>query len=714
MESAVAQLRRCLRPCPQSSTFVVQMACVIKGLRMTCRVLPAAVSALALLLASPALGATHALLAGVTRYDHLPEDKHLKAPANDVDRMRAALLGWGVEPGAMTVLGEGIAGARGRATHANLLRELEALPARVAAGDWVVIYLSGHGAISRDVTGTQRSGLNSVFLPADVLWPAPGSDDAPRNALFDTVIGAALDRVRATGAHVWFINDSCHSGDSVRSAMAEAVREKSVGATPVARGRPVARPLAQRRNTEALPGRLVAFYAAQVSETAREFSGDGEGWTSAFTLALTHAMARPGARDARTLIAHAVQGVRALRPRGIFQTPYADEDLAEGQALLAGKGEEVLNRFSGAGEGLDAGILDGFDTGAELALFDSATATTPLGRARVVRGGLARSRIAPLDGASLPATGWFARLAEPAREGRLTIGAAVAEGAAPALLAHAQTALAKALAEPLQAVAPAGVVEADVAVHVLADRLQLTSRRALLGIAQSIDIPFSTSVDDGLARRLSAALHRLDLLRRMERAETLAAAVPAAQRMPVTASLRRFAGRAATPCPAPAATARAEMLGPALPLATCDVIEVELRNTSAAPRFVQVLAVHPDGRMQAVAPRCGESRVLKLEAGQATAGRASAGAKSALPVVWFTLPKTRTGDGPQARMALQVLSLPLDGAAIAPDPCQFERFNGAAPIATRGTVLFDEASRSAGTRPGEITLLRHVLEWTAR
>ena len=30
MESAVAQLRRCLRPCPQSSTFVVQMACVIQ------------------------------------------------------------------------------------------------------------------------------------------------------------------------------------------------------------------------------------------------------------------------------------------------------------------------------------------------------------------------------------------------------------------------------------------------------------------------------------------------------------------------------------------------------------------------------------------------------------------------------------------------------------------------------------------------------------
>lgn len=678
---------------------------------MTCRFMPAAISALALLLASPALGATHALLAGVTRYDHLPEDKHLKAPANDVARMRAALLGWGVEPGAMIVLGDGIDGARGRATHANLLRELEALPARVSAGDWVVIYLSGHGAISRDVTGTQRSGLNSVFLPADVRWPAPGSDDAPRNALFDTTIGAALDKVRATGAHVWFINDSCHSGDSVRSEMPEAVREKSVGAPAVARGKPVAKPLAQRRSNEALPGKLVAFYAAQVSETARELSNDGEGWASAFTLALTHAMARPGTRDARTLMAHAVQGVRALRPRGIFQSPYADEDLAEGLALLAGKGEEVLNRYSGAGESLDAGILDGFDTGAELFLFDSATATTPLGRARVVRGGLARSRIALLEGAPLPATSWFARLAEPSREGRLTIGAAVADGAAPALLAHAQAALSKALAEPLQAVAPAGAGDPDVMVHVLADRIRLISRRTLLGIAQGIDIPLSAAGDDGLARRLSAALHRLDLLRRMERAETLAAAVPAAQRMPVTANLRRFAGRAGTPCPAPTATARAEVLGPALPLASCDVIEVELRNTSAAPRHVQVLAVHPDGRMQAIAPRCGDNRALKLEAGQATAGRASAGAKSALPVIWFSLPKGQPGDGPQARMALQILSLPLDGAAIAPDPCQFERFNGAVPIATRGTMLFDETSRSAGTRPGEITLLRHVLEW---
>ena len=695
------------------------MASAIKGLDMTTRLLPAAISLLALLAATPALAATHALLAGVTRYDHLPEEKHLKAPANDVQRMRGGLAGWGVAEAEMTILGDDLAGAKGRATRANLLRELDALATspRVAAGDWVVIYLSGHGAISRDTTGMQRSGLNSLFLPADVIWPDPGSTDAPKNALVDTVIGAALDKIRARGAHVWFVNDSCHSGDSVRSEAALDVREKAVAPAPVTKGRPVAGgPLAKRGAGDALPGRLVAFYAAQVTETAREFSSDnGATWASAFTLALTTAMARPGTRDARTLIAHAVQGVRALRPRGIFQTPYADEDLAEGQALLAGKGEDVLNRFSGAGAMLDAGILDGFDPGSELDLFDSAIAATPLVRARVAQDGLARSRIVAVDGSALPGGSWFGRLATPAREGRLTVAMPVVEGAPPAMLAEAQTALAKALAEPLQAaISVHPGVEADVAVRILPDRIRLISRRSLLGIVQSSDVLTTGPRDEGLSRRISAALHRLDLLRRMERAEVLAAAVPAAQRMPVMATFRRFAGRAGTPCPAPPPAARAEMLSPNLPLSACDAVEVEIRNVSDKPRHVQVIAIHPDGRIQAVAPRCGDGRSLKLEAGQATAARDSAGTKSALPVVWFTLPRGKAGDGREPRMAVQVISVPLDAAPTAPDACQFERYNGAAPMATRSAVMFDDDARSAGTRPGEITLVGRVLEWTAR
>ena len=150
---------------------------------MTCRVLPAAVSALALLLASPALGATHALLAGVTRYDHLPEDKHLKAPANDVDRMRAALLGWGVEPGAMTVLGEGIAGARGRATHANLLRELEALPALV------------------DTLEAEQAGIRTRLADGSLYAtdPAGAAALAQRNAEIDDALLQALERWEVLG-----------------------------------------------------------------------------------------------------------------------------------------------------------------------------------------------------------------------------------------------------------------------------------------------------------------------------------------------------------------------------------------------------------------------------------------------------------------------------------------------------------------------------------
>lgn len=664
-------------------------------------------------LSLPAEAAVHALLVAATRYDHLPAEKHLQAPNADVLAMRAALERWSVPAHAMRILGDGLPGAHGRPVLASILKELDRLAGlEVKAGDWVVIYLSGHGAIVRDTTGTQRSGLNSVFLPADVRWPAPDdTGSTPENALMDVRIGAALDRIRARGAHVWFVNDSCHSGDTVRSGSDENVRDKSIGPAPRGGAKaPRPRPLAQKPTTDTLPGRLVAFYAAQVTETAREFRGEDGVWRSAFTLALTGAMQRDTGRDARSLIARAVHGTRALRNLGIFQTPYADDDLAGGEPLLGGAPAPLRNPFEGTDTTLHAGILDGIDRDAVLTLHASATEEAPIAQAKVVSGGLTRSRVMTVDGNVLPAGVWFARLASPAPEARLSVELEDSGGNSAGPV---RTALEAILTDRLSPVVRAGsLAEADLVLTPDAGRLRIRARRTLLGIAEESEIALGGGAEGTLAARLAAQLHRFDFLRRMERAEGMAGSLPAAERFRVQMTLRRFGTSAATPCPEPAKAATAEIVRPGLPLQACDAVEVEVRNISSTPRYVQVLGIHPDGRVQTIAPRCGAGGALKLEAGQATAGRQLAGAKSALPVVWFSLPRNLTSAS--GRMAIQLVSTPIDAAAVAPDPCQFERFNGARVVPTRGGApLFDEGTRSAA-RPGEIAVMSRVIEWTLR
>jgi hypothetical protein len=659
--------------------------------------------------ARPAQAATHALLAGVTRYDHLPPEKQLRAPANDVARIRAALGRWGVADDAMTVLADDLAGAKARPTLANIAGELDRLgrPGAVAPGDWVVIYLSGHGATATDRTGMQMSGLNSLFLPADVVLDPGGGPH--RNGLMDVAIGQAITRIRERGAHVWFINDSCHSGDSVRAEARDDVREKSV--MPAAmRGKasPRARPLAGAGpKAVAAEGKLVAFYAAQVTEAAREFR-DGDVWVSAFTLALTHAMVSADSRDARTLASRTVLGVRSLRPRGIFQTPYADSDMPEGVALLGGErvpeaGPSAQPPVEGTGETLLAGTLEGFDTGAEFAIFDTATATAPVGSGRVVQGGLSRSSIALVSG-SLPATGWFARLTSGARETRLTI--AVDPSAAQPMANVLRAILADATA-PEIGLRSAPPETADILLGADADGLRLVPRKALLGVVEAVPL-LRTANEAALRRAAITALLRLDFLRRMERAEALAANVSAATRLQMRTGLRRFPGSAASTCTSPAPSTAAEPLPIGAALSRCDAIEAEIRNHSEKPRYIQVLAIHADGSIQTVAPRCGVRSSLKLEPGQATAGRQRASADSALPIVWFMLPKPRLpGVG---RMAVQILSFPLDAATTAPDPCQFERFNGPSIVATRGELAFEEDTRS-GARPSDILMQTRILEW---
>jgi hypothetical protein len=157
----------------------------------------------------------HALLVGCTAYPNLDEDLQLTGPANDV-ALTAALLKARfrfADEQIVTLLHE--QRAELRPTAAAIAREFGRLAERTQPGDIVFILLAGHGSQLQndnpdDATDIERDGLDEVFLPEDVAeWslakPAVG-------AIRDDQLGQWLDAIRANGATVFFVADTCHSG----------------------------------------------------------------------------------------------------------------------------------------------------------------------------------------------------------------------------------------------------------------------------------------------------------------------------------------------------------------------------------------------------------------------------------------------------------------------------------------------------------------------
>ena len=109
-----------------------------------------------------------ALLIGVTKYDHLPRDKHLDGPANDVRLMRRLLQERFQFPaeGIVTLTEDEGSPAR-RPTRANIEREFRRLADQAREGDQVVILLAGHGSQepenSPDPVNPEPDGLDEIF-----------------------------------------------------------------------------------------------------------------------------------------------------------------------------------------------------------------------------------------------------------------------------------------------------------------------------------------------------------------------------------------------------------------------------------------------------------------------------------------------------------------------------------------------------------------------
>lgn len=127
------------------------------------------VSLLMAMTAGSAAATQRALLVGVSELINQPQALWLQAPRNDVMLMRQALLKQGFAQGDITVLADGVAGASPPEA-ARIQEALTQLLAQSRSGDFVMLYLSGHGTRLRDATKRYQEpdGLAEKFLARDV------------------------------------------------------------------------------------------------------------------------------------------------------------------------------------------------------------------------------------------------------------------------------------------------------------------------------------------------------------------------------------------------------------------------------------------------------------------------------------------------------------------------------------------------------------------
>ena len=179
----------------------------------------------------------HALLIGVSGYPSLDNSLHLEGPVNDVQLMRNLLKTTGFSESRIRVLADNVPDVAGLPTRAAIFGELKGIASRVQKGDFVYLQFGGHGTQQPTRPGkavTEPDGLDELFLPLDVgKWD--GGVGSVQNALIDEELGNAISSIRARGAFVWAIFDSCHSGNVTRGG-GDGVRERK--ASPLMLGIP--------------------------------------------------------------------------------------------------------------------------------------------------------------------------------------------------------------------------------------------------------------------------------------------------------------------------------------------------------------------------------------------------------------------------------------------------------------------------------------------
>lgn len=496
------------------------------------------------LAALPALAQeNHALLIGANQYPALEERWWLKGPANDVQLVATYLTTQAPVPFAVenvTILADGVPGSTAP-TLGAIRAAFAELTAEVQPGDFVYLHFSGHGTQAPALDpSTELDGLDELFLPVDI---GPWSDQigAVENGLVDDEIGALIDGLRAKGANVWAVFDSCHSGTATRAVESaeDDVRVRQL--PPDALGIDVdavevSRSVGDPRHVEAPfdassgEGSFVAFFAAQTNEVTPEKNlpkgKPGRKPQGVFTWTLMETLAEyPNATYGQI-------GQEVLRRYAVKNlaksTPLFEGDLD--QVVFGGEGGARVSQWQAevteTGFTIPAGTLHGLSDGAVLAVMGSAAApdADALGFVELtsVETFSSLGVAVEKDGKVLPSElkkGVTLRKLDAALEFTLTI-ALPAAGSAPAdeLLA-AQDALQEAAGPRLNFVATDQ--EADLRLAVLPDSPRPDAIWVLpaTGLAEDLGTTPSVSTGDKEGAEVAAVL--ADTLTTMARAQNL-------------------------------------------------------------------------------------------------------------------------------------------------------------------------------------------------
>ena len=250
----------------------------------------AALALLACCMAAPASAAQWALLVGVGDYPDTAFD--LEGPAHDVAALRRELVeNLGYPEAQVNALVDA------DATRANILDALRRLERDAAPGDFVLVYLSGHGTSAYDPNRPVALAHDTgAFVPVD--YQAHGSE---RRKLDTLLVGSrdlrpVLAAIDEKDVHGLVLIDSCYARNTSRSLHAatppayrsldSGLRARSIGVVSKANDYPYSRLL-----TMAASG--AKEVAIDLNDPARTLDGKPHG---AFTDAVLRALRElPGA-----------------------------------------------------------------------------------------------------------------------------------------------------------------------------------------------------------------------------------------------------------------------------------------------------------------------------------------------------------------------------------------------------------------------------------
>ena len=418
-----------------------------------------------------------AILIGAADYPNLDERFWLNGPGNDIALVENFLKSNPATPfdsNNMTILADKVADAL-PPTLENIRKAFADLADKIEPGDFVYLHFAGHGSQAPSANpASELDGLDELFLPSDIgMW-----DDGigrVKNALVDDEIGVMIDRLRAKDATVWAVFDSCHSGTVTRGAPtgADDVRMRKI--TPASLGIPQARldeveppvmrgmpprdqspDMVDSGATESTGGGLVAFYAAQSTETTPEMrlpaGKKGRQAHGLFTWTIFEVLAEYPGMTYRQL------GQEILRRYSaqymVQPTPLFDGDLD--RTVFDVGPSEAIRQWPVSMEGeevhIPAGQLHQISEGDYLALLARPVAKSEdaIGYLKVISSTGLTSTLVPAEHEGLPTVGiadigegFYARRVEAGFDFALNVALPSGETITPDILALADSAIEK-------------------------------------------------------------------------------------------------------------------------------------------------------------------------------------------------------------------------------------------------------------------------------